>query len=368
MVELRRHFHRNPELSGQEEQTCGRVSLELTRMGIPNKILPNYGVVARLQGSGKGRVIALRADMDALQIQEQTELPFCSEQSGVMHACGHDGHTAMLLGAAKVLREYAPLYNGEVRLLFQPSEENCMGARGMIGCGCLEHVDTVFGMHIALERPAGMFSITSGISTCAADRLTIRLAASEPGAGHSRAVEAGAALICALQTIASRESDPTLIFVLSCCQWNGGLSEAGDQVELVCSCRYCAPILLQTLEDTVRRLAENTCRHMGVSVQVELEHIAYPLMNTERYCALAQKSAKKLFGEECLFTRSTASVSEDFGEYLQLVDGAYATLGANDREMSLTAPNHSPKFTFCEDALYYGAALYVQYALDYLNQ
>lgn len=366
MVELRRHFHQNPEPSAQEKETSARIAKELTDMGIPCQRLDNYGVVGHIYGACPGKVLALRADMDALQMEELAQVPYRSQRPGVMHSCGHDGHTAALLGAARVLCQLTDRFRGEIRLIFQPAEEVCLGARGMIRAGALEGVDSIFGMHLDLSHPAGMVDITPGVRTCAATRFRIRFMPRKP-LDFSAALQAAAEAVLALQTIASREIAPTSVFALSCCQIYGMASADSDAVAVEGTCRYSDPALRETLLGRMERIASGIAAVQGATAEVELEHIAHPIVNSERICQTAQNSAAKLFGADSLYHTGTGSVSEDFAEYLQVVEGAYAQLGGNLPDMSLKYPNHNPSFCINEHSMYYGAALFVQYALDVLG-
>lgn len=366
MVELRRHFHRNPEPSTQEKETSERVARELTQMGIPCDVLDNYGVVGHIYGSAPGKVLALRADMDALQMEELAQVPYRSQRPGVMHACGHDGHTAALLGAARVLTGLTGHFGGEIRLLFQPAEEVCLGARGMIEAGALEGVDSIFGMHVDISHPAGKLDITPGVRTSAATRFLLRFAPKKSG-DFASAMAAAAEAILSLQTLASREVSPTSVFAFSCCQIDGEYGRDNDIVTVEGTCRYSDPALRWTLLDRMKRIVLGVAAVHGACGQVELEHIAYPIVNSEAACQIAQESVTKLFGPDALYRTGTGSVSEDFAEYLQVVDGAYGQLGANLPDMSLNLPNHNPGFRIDERSMYYGAALFVQYALDMLH-
>lgn len=366
MVKTRRHLHRHPEPSGQEEQTARFVAGQLEEMGIECRLLPGHGVIGHIYGAGTGGVLALRADMDALRMQETAQTPYCSQRPGIMHSCGHDGHTAALLGAAKVLTRLRGFFCGEVRLLFQPAEENCQGAKAMIRVGALQGVTGIFGMHVDLSQPAGLFDISTGARTCAADRFELRFCAGAPGKG-SQAIRAAAAAVLALQTLASREVSPKAVFAFSCCQMDGGLEEGSDRVSVQGTCRYSEPALYGELAEKVQRIAQNIAAPYGVSAALGLEHIAYPLINPPGPSRLARESAVQLFGSQCLAESGADSVSEDFAEYLRVVEGCYGKLGANYDDMRLTCPNHNPGFDFNERALYYGAALFVQYALNTLG-
>lgn len=362
MVHMRRSLHMAPELSCEEQKTARLVESELIAVGIPCERLENNGVVGHLYGKQPGPVLALRADMDALPIQEMTDAPYASKTPGVMHACGHDGHTAALLGAARVLAGHRDVLRGEVRLIFQPAEEVCLGSKGMIAAGAMEGVDSVFGMHVDLKSPVGTFSFQPGVITCAADRFSLRFQAeaSDP----PMALQAAGATVLALQTLCSREADPKKIFVLSCCTMNGDSSE----VTIEGTCRYSDTEVYHTIGDNLKRVTENTARAFHVQGTAVLEHMAYPVVNHAGYCAKARQSAQKLFGSGCLYESGTNSVSEDFAEYLRLADGMFAQLGANRPDMSLSYPNHNARFDFDEKALYYGAALFVQYTMDLLAE
>lgn len=366
MVELRRHFHRNPELSGQEKETSQRVALELEQMGIPCERLDNYGVVGHIYGSAPGKVLALRADMDALGMEELAQVPYRSQVPGVMHACGHDAHTAALLGAAKVLSGLTGQFAGEIRLIFQPAEEFCMGARGMIERGALTGVDSIFGMHVDLCRPAGKIDISPGVRTSAATRFKLRFTPKKDG-DFASAMAAAAEAVLALQTIASREVRPSSVFALSCCQVDGEAGRDGDAVTVEGTSRYSDPALRETLEGRIDRIVRGIAAIQGAEAKLDFQHIAYPLENSEAVCQTVQGSVVKLFGPEAIFRADTASASEDFAEYLQVVEGAYAQIGANLPDMSLYLPNHNPGFCINERVMYYGAALFVQYALDALH-
>lgn len=355
IVFMRRHFHMYPEPSTKEVETSRRIAKELDNIDVNYRVLDNLGIIATIRGTRSGKTIALRADFDALMIQENSGYPYASKNEGFMHACGHDGHTAMLLGVARILANYQD-FSGEIRLLFQPAEEVCLGAKGMIAQGALEGVDTVFGMHIALDESVGKLSATPGVRTSAADYFTLSLTG-------DAAPEAAAAVILALQTIASREVDPLEIFVLTC----GSVSTKNGTVEIQGTCRYTNIVLLETIDDKIERLAKNTAAIYGCNAKLSFEHITYPINNTKRYTDLAKKVIAELYGENANFDSDPSSVSEDFAYYLREVEGMYAILGANNTDSSLVYPNHHPMFNFNEEALFYGTGLYIGYALRFLN-
>lgn len=224
---LRREFHRHPEPSWGEERTASRVEEELDKMGIAHKRIAKTGVVAWIHGDKLGKTVALRADMDALEIVELNDLPFKSEIEGMMHGCGHDGHVAMLLGAAKILQGMKAELPGTVKLIFQPAEEYVQGAKVMIEEGCLEGVDAILGIHLWADLPTGTVSLEPGPRMASSDNYVLKITGK---GGHGAlphqtvdAVVVGAAIVRDLQTIASRKSSPWIRLSLRSDGFQAGL-------------------------------------------------------------------------------------------------------------------------------------------------
>jgi len=368
MVSLRRDLHRHPELSDQEEQTAKRIINQLKRIGIPFKSeVGGHGVVAEIPGRAKGPVVALRADMDGLPIHEETGLSFSSVNEGVMHACGHDGHSSMLLGAAEILAQgdSPPL---PVRLIWQPSEENANGAKAMITAGVLEKVGMIFGGHLDRHYPPGTLIVTQGAVNASTDIFKIVIQGKQ---GHGArphetidAVVVASLLVTALQTIVSREVDPASPSVISVGSLHAGTAYnviAGTAV-LEGTIRAQDGKVRDHLQKAISRIAEAIGQLHRARVEVVLTPGSPPVINTPEITHLAREAALNVVGEERVQPLHTANMGgEDFSYFLDHVPGAYIRFGAqvHGRE---GFPVHSSRFDFDERALATGAAWFVQVA------
>ena len=360
IIGLRRELHRYPELSEREERTAGLVCSFLEDLGIPYRAgVGGYGVVAHVEGRQDGPVVALRADIDALPIREETGLPFASEVDGVMHACGHDGHTAILAGAAALLSAEPPPY--PVRLLFQPAEERGNGAAMMVADGAIDGVSAVFGGHIDNSYPVGTLVVTDGAVNAASDYFTIRI---EGRTGHAArphqavdAVVAGASLVSALQTVVSREVNPADPAVLTVGSFNAGTAEnvIAGAATLTGTIRTMDPEVRRHLCDSVVRMAEAVARLHGCEVDAEVREGNPPVVNSPTMTGPARRAAEAVVGETNVARMRAVNMgSEDFGRYLERVPGCYIRYGG------LTPggdphPAHSSRFDFDERALPVGA-------------
>ena len=369
LIALRREFHRDPELGLHEYHTAERIERELDKSGIPHERVGETAVVARLQGTGEGSgVCVLRADIDALPIQETNDVPYRSQTPGVMHACGHDAHTACLLGAAKVLSAHRADFGGEVRFLFQPAEEIGQGARPLVKAGVLDGADRVFGLHTASDLPSGTVGLRPGCNNAAVDHFTVRIHGksahvSTPQLGAD-ALYIASELVVAMQAIVTRMTspvDPVLIGV--------GKLRAGTA--------YNAVAEEAVLEGTTRTLLPETRAHVRASIdaaaahlsalyggkaEVEWEDFASPLLNDAAVCEEASKIAAAL-GIPVTKDRTLSLSGDDFAEYLLCTRGAYAYLGtANAGKPHTCVSNHRGDFDIDEDALPLGTALCAAYA------
>ena len=260
-VALRREIHSHPELSDREEQTSALVCRELERLNIPYTVLPGmHGVVGMISSGREGPTVALRADMDALPIQEQTGLAFASQKEGVMHACGHDVHTAVLLGTASVLAENKALFRGNVKLFFQPAEEGVGGAKRMIAAGCMEnpHVEAVFGLHSAPRLPAGKIGTKPGWTSASSDEIKIRVhGKSAHGASPDEGVDAiyiASQLVVALYGLMARRVRGTDSIAL-----NVGKFHAGNANNIICECAELEAMYRTFRADTRQRMKQEIC-------------------------------------------------------------------------------------------------------------
>ncbi len=368
MVALRRDLHQHPELSWEETRTAAKVCQFLDRLHIPYRSgIAGTGIVATIPGRHEGPFIALRADMDALPIAEETGLPFSSEVEGVMHACGHDGHISMLLGAAMHLsRQQPPLL--PVRLIFQPAEETVGGAKAMIREGVLEDVALIFGGHLDRHYPAGKVIISDGPVNASSDKFRIEI--SGQGAHAARphesvdAVVVGSLLVMAIQTIVSREVNPAHPSVVSVGRFDAGTAAnviAGHAL-LEGSIRAQDPQVRDHLHNAIRRIAHSVGQLHDAEIKVEITKGTPPLINSPEMAALARRAAVSAVGADNVGQLASANMGgEDFSYYLNHVPGCYVRIGGRIPGHE-GFPAHSSRFDFDESALSVGAAYYVAIA------
>jgi len=361
LVALRRDLHRRPELSGSEEETARRIAAELDAIGVSFTTgVGGHGVVAEIPGTGDGPTIALRADTDALPIHEETGLEFASEIDGVMHACGHDGHAAMLVGAAELL--LADPARGTTRLLFQPAEERGPGASAMVEAGALEGVSAIFAGHLDRHYPPGTLAISDGAVNAASDAFEIVIRGEQGhGARPHEAVDAvvvGSLLVTALQTIVSREIDPAHPSVVSVGRFDAGT--AGNVIagtaHLEGTIRSQETDVREHLCRSVERIATAIGQLHDAHVRVKVTPGNPPVINTPQMADLARRAASGLDEVDTVVPLRTVNMgSEDFGRYLEHVPGCYIRYGGQVSGLE-GYPAHSSKFDFDERALQTGAA------------
>lgn len=364
LVALRRELHRYPELSGQEARTATVISRFLQNLGIHHRTnIAGHGVVADIPGDSRVPCVVLRADTDALPIQEETGLEFASVHKGVMHACGHDGHTTMLLGAAALLAQEKNL-SAPVRLIFQPAEEKGTGAVAMIKEGVLDGAGLIFGGHLDRHYRPGTIVVSEGPVNASSDNFAIEIIGQ--GAHGARphesidAVVVGSLMIMALQTIVSREIDPARPSVVSVGQFHAGTAPnvIAGQAKLEGTVRAQDPAVRQQLLNSVRRIAESIAQLHGAKIHVTVTEGTPPLVNDAMMADLARRAAIEAVGEANVLPLKTANMgAEDFSYYLEKIPGAYVRFGSQvpGRE---GYPAHSSKFDFDEEALVVGAAYY----------
>ena len=373
LVEMRRHLHANPELSFEEHETAAYVAERLESWGYEvTRNVGGLGVVGRLRQGEGGRSIAIRADMDALPIQEATGLPYASTTNGKMHACGHDGHTTMLLGAAEYLARTRH-FNGTVNLIFQPAEEagKGSGAQAMIDDGLFERFscDAIFGLHNHPGAAAGTFLMRSGPLMAAADTATITIAgrgghASRPHLTVDPIVVA-ANMVMTLQTIVSRNVNPTETAVVTVGTIHGGTASnvIPESAEIAVSIRSFSKEVRDTLEQRVRDIATSIAGAHGASVAIDYER-GYPVViNSEEETAFATEVVKELVGEDKVGVCPMIPGSEDFSYFLEHKPGCFLRLGNGENSAIL----HSSKYDFNDDSLTTGAAMWARLAERFLS-
>ena len=372
MVERRRHLHQHPELSFQERDTSRWVSERLKELGVSvTEGVGGNGVVGRIKGAHPGPTVAFRADMDALPIQDEKEVPYRSSVPKVMHACGHDGHTTMLLGLAEILQRNLDEVRGEVVLLFQHAEEQTPGgAISMIEDGCLEGVETIFGIHLWTPLPIGQVGVCSGPALAATDHFEVEIVGEGGHGGFPHqtvdAVVVAAKAILDLQLVVSRYVDPLESAVVSV-----GKLSAGSSFNVIAE-RAIFEGTVRTLSEEVRSLVERkmeqivkgVCEGTGASYDLRYQRGYPPLVNHLEETDVVRRAIVGL--ERCTLVEMKPIMGgEDFAYYLQKVPGCFFFVGAGNEDKGAIYPHHHPKFDFDEDALSIGVeallATYLQY-------
>jgi carboxypeptidase Ss1 len=374
IIGIRRRIHSNPELSYQEFQTAKLVAQKLRSLGI--QVKPNVGgtgVVGLLKGSRKGKTVALRADMDALPVLENVELPFKSKNMGVMHACGHDTHVAMLLGAAMLLTKHKDELSGSVKFLFQPAEEHggLGGALPMIREGAMRGVDYVFGLHISGEWPSGVFALRGGPLMAAPDAFKIKIVGR--GGHGSRPSETidpiyvSSQVISAIQGITSRIIDQTKPFVISVCSIHSGTKDniIPDEALLEGTIRTLDEKTRREAKLTFGKVVSSVCKTYGAKCAIEFMKNTYPLtVNDPKVTKEVFRILKSIEGTRAVECDPIMG-AEDMSRFLQKAPGAFYFLGTKNRKKGCVAPNHSSKFEVDEDVLKYGSVSLAKLAFDF---
>lgn len=384
VVRLRRIIHSNPEIAFEEFETAKLVAETLEKTGLTVKRgVAKTGVVGSLFGSAAKaiahdgaapRVVALRSDMDALPITEATGLPFASKNPGKMHACGHDSHTAIGLGAAMILSELKDEFAGEVRFLFQPSEErNPGGAPYMIEEGALDGVSKVFGLHILAQADAGTVGFCPGEMMASADELYITIRGkSGHGARPHHTIDpvvVSAQVILALQTLVSRNLDPFAQGVISICSIHGGFAPniVPNEVKLVGTLRAMSDEWRDYAHKRIHEIVNGICFSARAEAEIKID-LGYPvLVNDEQETTFAESCARELLGDENVFRAERLMGAEDFAYYLQKVPGTFYRLGIRNEAEGITADIHNDHFTIDESSMKAGAAMQAYLAIQALK-
>lgn len=379
IIHIRRYLHQHPEVSNQEEETSKLIQKKLTEFGIPFEGgFAKNGVLGIIKGDKPGTTVAIRADMDALPIQELNDHDYSSINANAMHACGHDAHTAMLLGAGYILQQMREDIRGNVLLVFQPAEENSPigGAKVMLDDGVFDTYkpDVIFGQHVWPYLPVGTMGIRDTKMMGATDRFKLEIKgkgghASMPHQTSDAVVIAGH-MITGLQTVVSRNIDPLEPSVLTIGKIEGGYTHnvIADQVTLEGSIRSYSMDVKKTLKERFHTIVQHTAKMFEADVEIDYLD-GYPAtINTPKWAALARSSAQKVMGEHATPNVEPSLAGEDFSRFLEEYPGAFVWLGTQIDDKDEQKPLHDPSFKLNESALPNGSAFLVQLALDTLEK
>lgn len=378
VVALRRHLHMHPELSQQEEQTMAFVSDYLTGLNIPHQTnVGGHGIVAIIGDPKASFAVAIRADMDALPVLEQTGLPYASQNPGVMHACGHDVHTAILMGTARVLKGMENELPGAVKLFFQPAEEKGGGAKPMIEAGCLQDppVKRVMGLHVDPAAPVGKVTFFNGPRSASSTTLHITINGrschgAQPQTGAD-AILAGAHVVTALQQVVSRSVAPTCPVVLTIGQFNGGTRHniVAGKVEMSGTLRTLDLAVRDLVKERIHQVAEDTAVMYGATAEVEIHDGYLPVITDLAATQRMMEVAKEALGaENVILAKEPVMTSEDFCFFLDEVPGTFFDLGTTAPDCAWPQTLHNDHFAPDESCIKTGILLEVLGALAFLKE
>lgn len=402
IIEIRRQIHKNPEIAFREFETTEFISSKLTEYGIEHNIgfsdeklsrsqvkrkegafeeeFRPTGVIGYIEGDKGGKTVALRADIDGLPMTETNKgshLPnkegFSSKKEGFMHACGHDAHTAILLGVAKILSDHKKAINGEVKLIFQPAEERGEGANLVINGNGIKDVDAIFGLHVWTPLKAGKVMINSGPVMAAADELDIRV---EGGGGHGSApwetedpLMTSMDIVNHLYRMMNRDIDTRDPAALSICQFNSGtaFNVIPDSAEMKGTIRTFDRDVRRNIITKARKIVKSLSNLNDLLFDFTVEpSLEFPLVNSEEEASFVRETAKKIFDNRDIIQGSPVMAAEDFAYYLDKIPGAFFLLGAGEEQSE--KPHHKPNFDIDESVLKRGVALQTLIALNYLEK
>ena len=380
VVRLRRYFHQHPELSGEEHETAAAIERELDKIGVAHRRVAGTGVCAEIEGTaparGEKRCIVLRADIDALPIRQENDPPYKSLTPGNMHACGHDGHNASLIGAARVLQANRHRFAGKVLLSWEPGEELGLCAREILNSGAIDEAQRSFGVHVAPNVPVGSVVLMPGPNNASVDWFCIRV---HGKSAHVANPESGAdalyiasQIVVSAQALVTRRTSPmdNVLIGIGKCKAGTAYNIVAQEAELEGTVRTLTPELRALTKARLEELVKQTAALFGGTAEIEWYDNTSPLINDPVATAEAQKTAISLFGEEhVIVSRKPSMTGDDFAEYILRVPGVYAYIGsANSDNPDTGASQHNSRFDIDEGALTVAAALYACYAVDYLGK
>ncbi|MFV0414288.1 MAG: M20 family metallopeptidase [Oscillospiraceae bacterium] len=375
LVALREHFHQNPELSMQEFATAETIERELAAAGIAHRRIGETGVLGILHGGlGGGPCVVLRADIDALPIQEGEQRPYGSRSAGVMHACGHDGHTASLLGAARALARLAPTFAGEVRFAFQPGEEIGRGAEDFVAAGVLQGASRAFGVHMMPGVPVGSVALVPGPTFASVDKFVLQITGvgahvAAPHLGVD-ALYVAAQIATGLQAVVARQTAPQHEVVVGIGTLNAGTAYniVAQNAQLQGTVRCFTPEIRQKVLQSIQKIAQSMAEAYGAKAELMVEVITPALINPPELLAETTAVAAEVVGEGRVVTIPRMLFGDNFAEFLNNCPGFYGLVGTTDPAVPATAlPLHHACFDLLPQSLLVACGLYTQYALHTLH-
>ncbi|MHA6484612.1 amidohydrolase [Paenibacillus sp. strain BS8-2] len=376
MVEWRRYMHQYPELSFREQETSSWIAARLTEIGCDVQTgIGGYGIVVSIKGDMEGPAIALRADMDGLPIQDEKNCEYSSKVPGIMHACGHDGHTSALLAVADYYMKNRDKFCGERRLLFQPAEEVTPGgAIEMVRAGAIEGVDAVYGVHLWSPIPYGHVASRPGPFMSAADEFVIDI---EGKGGHGGmphhtvdAIVVGAALVQAVQSIVSRNVNPLHPAVVTIGSFQAGSTNnvIAEKCRMKGTVRSFDENTRKAIHERLEDIVNQTCSMYGASCSYEMRIGYPPVVNDEREAERFFQVSESLFGAEAVLMQDPLTVAEDFSYYLERVPGCFMFVGAGNADIGASYGHHHPRFDIDERAMISSARLLIGMAEHFASQ
>lgn len=373
VINLRRYFHENPELSWEEVNTSKRIRKELEEMNIPYELVKDIGVIGHIKGKGEGKRLGIRADIDALPVKEETGLSFASKNEGVMHACGHDAHISILLGAAKILNELKDEFKGEILIIFQPAEEYIQdsGAKYLSQVPEIKSLDRIIGLHIWGDIDSGSASLNEGPIMASADTFDIYIKGiSGHGASPNKSIDpivAGSMVVNALQTIVSRENDPLEPQVISVTAFNSGNSKnvIPETAHLEGTTRSFNNDLRSKYKSEMQRVLEGVAITTRAEIKLDYHDGTPATVNEKESTEMGIEVAKEVFKDGFIEDYPQLMGGEDFAKYLLNIPGCFLLLGGAGKKGKIA--QHNEKFDIDEDALKLGVEYFVKYAIKYLK-
>lgn len=377
IIRLRREIHMYPELGFEEYRTSEMIDKTLRSLGMKTKKVAKTGVLGLLKGKNPGKTVAIRADMDALPMQDKKDVSYCSRVPGKMHSCGHDAHTAILLGTAMILSKMKDNIHGNVKFLFQPAEETDGGALPMIKEGVLDNpkVDAVFGLHCDDEIDCGKIRVKYGKANAASDEFYAKIIGkSSHGAAPHNGIDAiviAGQVINALQNIVSRTVNPIDSAVVTIGTIQGGYkgNVIAEEVEMSGIIRTLSPEARLDVRKKVEKIIKGIPETMGAKSELKIVPSYPSLINNDKMVDFVKETVGDLLGEDKVVLKEHPSLGvEDFAYFLEKVPGAFYYLGVRNEDKGIIHPGHSSLFDIDEDSLAIGAALHAKLAYDFLNK